>query len=377
VFYSHELESALTQFEYRNTILQAFFGVPPNFFQRFATPDGTNRSIALFADATIPIVTDRFRFRGGLRYTNEHKDELGTITSGVLGFPPAPLQYNPASETYSKVTWKAGLDFDLTAVNLLYATVSTGFKSGGLNNLPTIGGLTTYQPEKIIAYEIGSKNRFLDNRLQVNLAAFRYNYDNYQTFEFYQPTGGPLAGATVFPTINSQTARFQGGELQAEAALTQVDRLGVALNVLDNTYTNFVIALPYAAVVDLSGTDVPLSPKKAVTLSYSHVFDLSKAGTLTAGVDAHYSDRYIVTGNQGATTNNALYTQPSYAKLNANLRWQSEDGGWSVTAFIRNATNRVTINTIAGGYPVLDNFLLTNAMIDPPRTFGASIEKSF
>lgn len=377
VFYSHELEAAAEQYLYNNSILQAFFGAPPGFYQRFETPDGTNRSIAGFADATVPIFTDRFRFRGGLRYTNEHKDELGTTTSGVVGFPPAPLQYNPASETYSKLTWKAGLDFDLTAANLLYATVSTGFKSGGLNNLPAAAGLSTYQPEKITAYEIGSKNRFLNDRLQVNLSAFRYNYKNFQTFEFYQPTGGPLAGTTIFPTVNSQTARFQGGELQLEAALTQVDRLGVSLNVLDNTYTNFVIALPYAPVVNLSDTDVPLSPKKAVTLTYSHVFDLGKVGTLTASADAHYSDPYVVTGNQGVTANGALYTQSSSTKLNANVRWQSNEGGWSVTAFVRNATNRATINTVAGGYPVLDNFLLVNAMVDPPRTYGASIEKDF
>jgi hypothetical protein len=40
-------------------------------------------------------------------------------------------------------------------------------------------------------------------------------------------------------------------------------------------------------------------------------------------------------------------------------------------------TNRATINTVAGGYPVVDNLLLINAMVDPPRTMGASIQKDF
>jgi len=98
---------------------------------------------------------------------------------------------------------------------------------------------------------------------------------------------------------------------------------------------------------------------------------------LTAGVDAHFSGRYVVSGNQGNTTDSALYVQPSFAKLNANLAWHSASGGWTVAAFARNLTNRATINTVAGGYPVADNVLLINAMVDPPRILGASIQKDF
>ena len=375
-FYSHESQPSYIQFDYYNTILQAFFGLPPNFAQRLETRSQTNRSIAGFADVSVPFAS-RFRARAGLRYTNEKKDALGTIDVLVGGVPIAPTQTNPASDSYSKLTWKAGLDFDVTPANLLYATVSTGFKSGGLNNLPAASGITTYQPETITAYEIGSKNRFANNRVQVNVSLFHYDYRNYQTFTFYQPSGGPLAGSTLFPTINSQTATFEGGELQAEFALTAADHLGISLNVLHDTFDRFVIALPFAPVIDLTGTDVPLTPRTAASVSYGHQFNLGSAGTLTAAADAHYSARYYATGNQGATTGNALYTQPSYTKVNANLTWKSATGGWIVAAFARNLTNKATINTIAGGYPTLDNFLLTNAMVDPPRTFGASVQKEF
>ncbi len=380
LFYSHESEPTYVRFDYFNTILQNPAIVnppaPPNFYEQLSVPTQTDRSIAAFGDVTVP-VTDRFRVRAGLRYTNEHKNADGTIDSGATGIFTLPTQYNSASDSYSKLTWKAGLDFDVTERSLLYATVSTGFKSGGLNNLPADIGLTTYQPEKITAYELGSKNRFLDDRLQVNLSLFRYDYKNYQTFEFYQPTSGPHAGATLFPTVNSQTATFQGGELAAEFALTADDRLGVSVNYLHNKFDKFVIDLPFVSVIDLSGTDVPLSPKVAASLSYQHIFRLGNAGDLTAGADAHYSDSYYATGNQGGAAGNALYTQPSYTKINANLAWHSASGGWTVSAFVRNLTNKKTINTVAGGYPVIENFLLVNAMIDPPRTWGAAVQKDF
>jgi iron complex outermembrane receptor protein len=380
LFYSHENEPSFVRFDYIDTILQnpAFVNppAPPNFYQQFSVPSQVDRSVAAFADATIPIV-DRFRLRGGLRYTNERKTSLGTIDSGVTGLFAAPTEYNSGSETDSKFTWKAGADFDVTPENLLYLTVSTGFKSGGINNLPASIGIDTYKPEKITAYEIGSKNRFVDNRVQVNLSVFRYDYKNYQTFEFYTPTGGPYLGATFFPTLNSQTATFQGGEVAAEFALSSADRVGLGVNYLDNKFDRFVVTLPFSPTVDLSNTAVPLSPRFAASLSYQHVFKLGNAGDLTAGADAHYSGRYVVSGNQGNTAGAALYVQPSFAKLNANLAWHSASGGWTVSAFVRNVTNRATINTVAGGYPVVDNLLLINAMVDPPRTMGASIQKDF
>lgn len=377
-FYSHESEPSYVRFDYINTILQnpAFVNppLPPNFYEQLSMVSQTDESIAGFGDATLSI-TDRFRLRAGLRYTNEKKDASGTIDTGATGIFALPTEYTHSSESYSKLTWKAGLDFDVTAQNLLYATVSTGFKSGGLNNLPADVGLTTYAPEEITAYELGSKNRFVDDRVQVNLSVFRYDYKNYQTFVFYQPTGGPNAGSTLFPTVNSQTATFEGGELSSEFALSTADRVGLSLSYLHNVYKEFVIALPYVPVNDLSGTDVPLSPRLAAVLSYQHVFQLGAAGNLTLGADAHYFDSYIVTGTQGNFADNATYTQPSYTKYNANLSWRT--GTWTVSAFGRNLSNKATINTVAGGYPVIDNFFLINAMVDPPRTYGVAVQKDF
>jgi len=81
------------------------------------------------------------------------------------------------SASYSKITWHAGVDYDLTPQNLLYASVETGFKAGGFFFSSDNG---VFKPETITAYTLGSKNRFLDNRLQLNLELYYWDYKDQQ-----------------------------------------------------------------------------------------------------------------------------------------------------------------------------------------------------
>ncbi|OYW86624.1 MAG: hypothetical protein B7Z20_07065, partial [Sphingobium sp. 32-64-5] len=150
-------------------------------------------------------VTDELTFTLGGRYTTEHKTfggEFETISRLCLtnpifaptafgacpgapivpfGSPSAPLvigggptgpvafyptttsfqtysQFaNTSRDSFEKFTWRAGVDWQFTPDNLIYASFETGFKSGGFfftndNN--------NYKPETIDAYTIGSKNRF-------------------------------------------------------------------------------------------------------------------------------------------------------------------------------------------------------------------------
>jgi hypothetical protein len=72
---------------------------------------------------------------------------------------------------------KAGIEYDLTEQSMMYAHIATGFKQGGLN---TSAPPTEFEPEELVAYEFGSKNRFFENKMQMNLEAFYYQYDNMQ-----------------------------------------------------------------------------------------------------------------------------------------------------------------------------------------------------
>src|SRR5690606_17274514 len=78
--------------------------------------------------------------------------------------------------------WRAGVEYDVADSNMLYATVTTGHKAGGYNDSLNLGGPelynSTYDPESVIAFELGSKNLFNDRRIRLNASAFFYRYSD-------------------------------------------------------------------------------------------------------------------------------------------------------------------------------------------------------
>ena len=79
--------------------------------------------------------------------------------------------------------WKPDLGF--TNDTLIYGFYSRGYKAGGVNPAfsPGIGVVAIspiFKPEFIDSLEVGSKNTLADGTLQVNVAAFHYDYKGYQ-----------------------------------------------------------------------------------------------------------------------------------------------------------------------------------------------------
>ncbi len=101
-----------------------------------------------------------------------------------LNFDPSrsggPYEWAENSVKFDAVTGRAVLDYQITPDNLLYASYSRGYKSGGINP-PLSGNLgveTAFKPEYVNAFEIGSKNTF--GKLQLNFTGFYYDYKGLQ-----------------------------------------------------------------------------------------------------------------------------------------------------------------------------------------------------
>jgi len=151
-------------------------------------------SYGLFGEAYYKL-NDQLKFTAGLRYNNDQKlvaahtttfnlpVAFGTsdATAALLAAVPDAVQ----SGNFHAFTGRAVLDWQITPNNLIYASYSRGYKAGGFNpplsaadagiNVPT-----TFLPENIDAFEVGSKNTFANGKLQLNLTGFYYNYKNLQ-----------------------------------------------------------------------------------------------------------------------------------------------------------------------------------------------------
>ncbi|MCB1683993.1 MAG: TonB-dependent receptor [Pseudomonadales bacterium] len=96
------------------------------------------------------------------------------------GVPIALSVYRPFKRTDDKITWRANLDWNINDSAMMYYSVTTGYRSGGYN-LVFFSNTPTYEPEELVAYEIGYKTQWLDDTLQVNGSFYYYDYSHIHT----------------------------------------------------------------------------------------------------------------------------------------------------------------------------------------------------
>ncbi len=161
-------------------------------------------SYAVFGEAYYNLA-DNLKVTAGLRWTVDKK-EAPRIPTWVLarktvGYPVAEVIEQEWREPTGRLTvdWKPDLSF--TDETLLYASYAHGYKAGGANppgfvrvfysDRSVAQGAAaasatrpkTFDPEFVDAFELGSKNTLADGRVTLNLAAFYYDYKDYQISE--------------------------------------------------------------------------------------------------------------------------------------------------------------------------------------------------
>ncbi|WDF72531.1 TonB-dependent receptor [Novosphingobium sp. KACC 22771] len=258
--------------------------------------------------------------------------------------------YNPVSDSlkFSRVTWKASAEFDLTPRNLLYATVETGYRAGGLQMTES---KTSYKPEFITAYTIGSKNRFLNNRIQLNMEAFIWKYRDQQITYFTVDTSGTLINSSE----NAGRATIKGFDVDLLVKPARGTTLNAKVQHLDATYDNLHLytaaprdnfACPFtftgasaggAPVKDFNCSGNPLlySPKWTVNLGAEQKVPLGHGLELVANLDTAWRDQ-----QWGGFEYLAFESIPAYWTTDASLTLRTDDGKWALTGYIRNMENK-------------------------------------
>jgi len=350
---------------------------------QIGNPLDVEKSGALFGQATYtPSGLDALHLTAGGRWESDYAMQRGTFTQ----FGARTVVLLPqSSNTWRAWTYKVEVGYDLTENSLLYADTATAFKAGGFGYGPgvdpAVGPIT--QPEHIRAYEIGSKNRFLDQTLQVNLEAWLYKYTNIgQTLTFYGCT--PVCGGLPSLTVgNAGEANYHGASADINYLLTRNDAIKASVSWLYARYGTYVQRVapgysltPGAPVTSnpfLSDTDLAYIPKVSGVASYSHTWPSVLGGAVTAQLATQFQSSALQARAQDPVYGVVVVRSAGWGMGDASLKYQSNRSKWSVELYVHNFTNRLAATN--------ENYSTTTHAITesfyPPRVIGGIISAKF
>ena len=342
-------------------------GRPPFTGAMFRDPNNNDtNSTAVYGQIDYAF-TDRLTGTLGLRYTRDEKH--GGNVGRILYEPVfnTPLRGFPQVWTYKK-TWKEptgkiALRFDQSDDSMFYGSYSKGFKTGGANN--DFG--TIFGPERVYTLEIGSKNRFFDDRLQLNAALFSSDYKGMQVF---------TVGRTTIAIDNAAESSIQGFEIDAVGLISENFRLDASISYLDAEFDEFSASdpsltspAPAPPPEDLKGNKLPRSPKWKFMMGADISFNLA-AGRLTVRPEFNWQDEMYFNA-----FNRELIRQDSWHTLNLRATYMSSDEDWSVTLFGRNLGNEDYITNMFVEATLIGSAVVAN--VAKPRTYGIEFAYHF
>jgi iron complex outermembrane receptor protein len=310
--------------------------------------------------------------------------------------------------------WRAGIEFDITKDSLVYFTTTTGHKAGGFND--TAPGVmqdtlynSAYGPESVLAFELGSKNTFLDRALRVNASAFMYRYDDmvFQTIVGVDAGGDEGMGdaenmnqgapssavrqnaGTTTPIYGLDldlTYRLPAG-LEAEIHVLLMDAKFSDGTITTYTYPSNDPAQNWK--VDLGGNWLPRVSPYTINYTLSQLI-FTSVGSFDWVIQAqtrgkHYMSVYNGEGRMELAAegempaNRGLYDAllmnegaqqrftdvvPTYTRFDIGAGWKHPDGRISINAFVNNVSN------LAYSTSIITTPTLNLRFYNPPRTAG-------
>jgi iron complex outermembrane receptor protein len=325
---------------------------------------------AVFANLNFAL-TDTINIILGGRYSYENRKGFSDRIKTPPPFAPARTFADEGS--FNDFTPKAGIEWKAADDLMFYFTYTEGFKSGIL-----LSGQENplLEPETVESFEIGAKGRFFNDRLQLNLAAFSYDFTNLQVGRSL-----PSPGGFVLVFENAAAAEIEGVEVETSWLATDQLRFDASLTYIDATYEDFLtrdpfdLALeffggPVAVAEQIAGNRLPQAPEWAWMARGEYSFSTQYQGwNGVLGAEVAYKDDIFFTPQNFVGS----LGQESEVTLNANLKFTSADGKWYLNLWGKNLTDEL----IYSGSFIINTTRVNLGSLAPPRTFGATLGYNF
>ncbi len=357
-----------------DTGIPAGSALGPNFVQKLFQEQDTS-SLALFFQADYA-VTDRLSVTAGIRYTDEEKEFIGwqsylapLARARVFNFVDAAELGNEWKETSIKL----GFDYQLREDMMFYASYSEGFKSGGFfgrnQNLSDFER-NQYDPEYAESWEAGLKSQFLNNRLQLNLAAFFNDFtDKQDSNVVLDPSSNTVA--TVWENIGG--IEYWGAEADLRFVATENLDVFATLGWLDAEYNGFE-STRFVPLDDMGRVTAPpqnvdfltpkLAPEWTIGLGGTYVVRVGP-GDLSIGARWNFVDEVETDTYNGPGT--AIGSQ-NFINARVAYEWNN----MRVSAYGDNLTDEINEIAATAVFPWFGY-----SIVDRGRTYGVELEVQF
>jgi iron complex outermembrane recepter protein len=350
-------------------------------------PDTTpSTTKAAFATATIH-PSDKLSFTGGLRFTQDKKDYTyfrsnpdGSVPNPALCFanPPggsvvaypncilAGIFNVTGTFEGDRTDWRVVADYKFTDTTMAYASVSTGFKGGGVNPRPFVADQRLpFNPETLTTYEAGLKTDLFDRRLRLNGAVFLNKYEDITLGKTVCPESS-LPTPCLRPS-NIGTADVTGFELEAQFYPVDGVMIDASASILDFEYTS------PASNGLLAGTGIPASGIAPYTpeenFSIGAQYDRPvRDGTMSFRVDGAYQGKLFTNAE-----NTFWSTVGGRFLTNAKVSYARNDT-WKVSLEAQNLLDKYYFLSVSD---VTTSLGVVTGVPGLPRTFALQVERRF
>lgn len=263
-------------------------------------------------------LTDKLTLVSGLRLEDF---QARYSDSGFVESAPSSMKKNVSEILFGA---KLGLNYQANEHQLLYTSLTRGYKPGGINNNASLSqNQRQFNTEYMWNFETGLKSSWLDGTLITNLAAFYAKRLNAQTQSSAQV---PSTGIFTEFYDNAARATHQGVEASIDWFITEQFRMMGSFGVLDAKFDSYQNPDPTA--YNPQGRQVAHAPK--YTFNLGSEYFANDHWTLRANVEG--KDAFYFSDSHNAKSN-------GYALLNTSADYRY-DKHWSIRIWARNLLNK-------------------------------------
>jgi iron complex outermembrane recepter protein len=326
-----------------NDLADTFSGAFPNDSSYFATRKYVDKQASLFGEINY-YISPTVRLTAGLRFLRAQQNFVSHKENYYAG---GTADYS-FDKTSTATTPKFAANWDIDPSTTLYVNAAKGFRLGGavrpIPLTPIVQGdlaaqglsstiPTSYEPDSLWSYEIGSKSRFLDNRVSLNMSAYYIDWKNLQQDVALQKSGFDFE-------TNTGNAKVSGFEFELAARLTSDFKLTAGGNTTHAVFAQDVASLGFQSNGQLNvqkGDYIQGVPRYSFNLGGEYRFLQTDKSSSFVRANLQYTGPSRGVLSPG----NSDYERKAYTTADLSAGYITEQ--WTATFFVKNATNTQTV----------------------------------